>query len=203
MKIIKPVLFTWNGEAMVPSQQALGLCNGQFTVGGTYRLAPVSQRSMESHRHYFACVREAFENLPEEHQGKWMTPDELRYHALCQTEFCDTTTFKAASFAEALRFAAQLITIPGFREVTIPKGNRRLVIHKTPWSQAVDAMPGKIFQASKQAVLDILSDMIGVTSAELAREGKAAVAPRRSSPPLSPDHSHNEPAWGKSPKERV
>jgi hypothetical protein len=191
VKIIKPVLFTWNGEAMVPSQQALGLCNGQFTVGGTYRLAPVSQRSMESHKHYFACIHEAWLNLPEMYQGRWRTDDELRYWALCQTEFCDTTTFKAASKAEALRFAAQLLTIPGFRVVELAKGNPRMVLHKTPWSQAVDAMPGQIFQASKQAVLDILSDMIGVTSKELEREGKAAVAPRRSSPPLSPDHSDN------------
>jgi hypothetical protein len=54
--------FMWNGEAMVPKRPKE--CDKRFVIGQTYWLDEVSERSWISHRHEFAFVKSAWDNLP-------------------------------------------------------------------------------------------------------------------------------------------
>ena len=68
-------------------------------------------RSMNSHRHQFAFVHEAWQNLPEVLQSApWAeTPDTMRKHALIATGFHHSYTLDCGANATAQRIKAQLV----------------------------------------------------------------------------------------------
>lgn len=172
-----PVLYRWDGDAMIPAAPRFAKqCDKQFVVGLTYTLVPHEQRSSVSHRHYFAAIQGAWENLPEVHAGRFRTSEHLRKWALVQSKFCDERTIVAPSKADALRIAAFVQSIDEYAVVLV-RGN--IVAHYTAKSQSLRAMDKKEFQESKQAVLDICANLIGVDVATLQAQ----------SPPLQPAHS--------------
>lgn len=175
---MNPCVFTWDGDHMVPLARFKKLCDRQFVVHEHYTLETVQQRSAQSHNHFFACIHSAWENLPEIHGNRWLTPDALRAWALIQAGYCDETTFICHSKAEAIRLAGYLRSLDGQCEVVV---DGRLVARRVAKSQSVRAMPGKEFQASKQAVLDVIAKLIGVEPATLA-----AQSPRIASPSVAP-----------------
>lgn len=167
-----PFLYEWNGEAMVPLPYFRRQADKQFVVHEHYRLEVVEQRSVESHRHYFACINEAFANLPEIHKGRWQTADDLRKWALCQTEFRDEVNYIAKTKAEAKRWARELGRMKDFAVIVIV---RNMVVRYTPKSQSYQDMTKKEFQASKDAVLDVLATLLQIDVNELSSNaGRAA-----------------------------
>lgn len=119
------------------------------------------QRSDPSHRHEFAAIAEAWKNLPERfHQEPWaQSPEHLRKYCLIRAGFCNTQTFACASNAEAQRWAANLRPLDEYSIVVVQGAT---VLRFTAQSQSKRAMGAKRFQESKQAILDLLDDMIGV-----------------------------------------
>lgn len=168
-----PILFTWEGDAMVPVGRFAALADKVYVVGENYSLEVVQQRSAATHRHFFAVVNEAFANLPEIHAGRWPSPDHLRRWALVQAGFRNETTFVAHSKAEAMRFAAFARTVDEY-SVVQTEGN--VVSIYTAKSQSEKAMSRKEFQASKVAVLDVIARLIGVSPDELAKNARSAAA---------------------------
>lgn len=168
MTDIKPVVFTWDGEAMVPLARASKLCDRQFVIGERYNLVPHEERSQASHNHYFAKVHEAWLNLPEDRAAQFATDTHLRKYALIRANYCNERTHVCESKAEAHRMAAFIQPID---EYAIVKPFDNLVRVWTAKSQTVRAMGKKDFEASKQAVLEIVAAMIGVKPDDL---GKAA-----------------------------
>lgn len=167
-----PVVFEWTGEVMKPVAGFGKACDRQFVVHERYRMEVVQQRSSESHRHFFAVVNEAFENIPEQHAGRWPTPDHLRRWALIQAGFRNETTYIAGSKAEALRIGTFLRSIDEFAYVEVKAKTATLYRAK---SQSYSEMSRKEFGESKQAVLDVLAKLIGVETDELAKHsGRAA-----------------------------
>ena len=168
-----PLIFEWNGEAMVPLPYFAKTADKQFVVHERYRLEVVQQRSMQSHSHFFACLSEAFGNLPESQAGRFATPDHLRKWALCQSPaFRNETTFITKSHAEALRFASLLHKLD---EYAIVQVDGSLVAIHTAKSQSMSEMSKKEFQASKDFVLDAVAKLIGTDPATLGRNaGRAA-----------------------------
>jgi hypothetical protein len=160
-----PITFHWDGECMTPVGRFAAVADKVYVVGENYTLEVVQQRSAATHRHFFACINEAWANLPELHAGRWHSPDHLRKWALVQAGFRNETTYIAHSKAEAMRFAAFARSIDGYAVVQTD-GN--LVAIYTAKSQSEKAMTRKEFQASKEAVLDVLSKLLGVTSDELS-----------------------------------
>jgi len=146
--------------------------NEQFVVGAAYRLVVEAERSEVSHNHQFAWLKEAFDQLPEDLMERFPTSEHLRKHALIATGYRTERTFVCASKAEALRLAAWLRPINEFA-VIVPRDN--VVIEWTAESQKRRAMGGQRFNESKQAILDHIAKMIGISSVELMRNaGKAA-----------------------------
>lgn len=163
---MSPLPFTWDGEAMQIKPGFQRQADQQFCVGETYALAIVEDRSSASHRHYFAAVNEAWANLPDDLAERWPSPEHLRKAALIRAGYRDERSFACSSRAEAIRMAAFLKPIDDFAMVAL-SGTTVLVL--TAKSQSVRAMGKAVFQESKDAVLNALADMIGVTPEALAR----------------------------------
>lgn len=167
-----PVIFTWDGDAMVPQKRFQQLCDKQFCVGENYPLVPHEARSAVSHSHYFASLSEAWSNLTEEAAERFPTVDHLRKFALIKAGFRDERSTVCSSKAEALRFAAFIKPIDEFAFVTVSEAT---VTVYTAKSQSLRAMGKQVFQESKDKVLDIAWGMCGVRREEAAKHvGKAA-----------------------------
>lgn len=167
-----PLIYHWDGECMKPLGHFAKAADKFFVIGQNYRLEIVQPRSVESHRHYFAVLNEAWANLPEVHAGRWATVDHLRKWALVQAGYRHETTYVAHSKAEAVRFAAFMRSLDDYAVVTV-EGN--CVHHCRAKSQSMAEMSRKEFGESKQAVLEVVAKLIGVSSDDLARNaGRAA-----------------------------
>ena len=159
-----PIVYQWDGECMIPLQRLRKRCDELFVVGERYTLIPHEDRSGRSHRHYFASVKSAWENLPEVMAERFPTPDHLRKWALIRAGYRDERSIVAASKTEALRIASFVRPIDEYAVVTVSEA---VVTIYTAKSQSTKAMGKKDFQASKEKVLDVLAEIIDVSRKEL------------------------------------
>jgi hypothetical protein len=163
----------FDGEAFRPLPAFARLAVERYGVGEVVAMAPAEDRSSATHRHYFACVREAWVNLPELYAPQFPTEAHLRKFALIRAGYHNARSIVCASKAEARRIAAFVRPIDDYSIVTV---DEMVVTHLTAKSQSNDEMNKAEFQASKAAVLGILADMIGVDPAMLAQAGHRSAA---------------------------
>jgi hypothetical protein len=97
------------------------------------------------------------------------TSEHLRKRALIQGGFYSEHLVDAGSNAAALRVAAFMRSVDPFAMVVV---RGPFAIMRTASSQSRRAMGAADFQRSKTAVLEIVSDMIGVAPAQLERQGE-------------------------------
>jgi hypothetical protein len=167
-----PILFSWTGEAMVPHPRFQRECDASFVVGERYRLAVQEHRSQANHNHYFAAINEAWMNLPELVAERFPTVEHLRKYALIKAGYRDERSIVCNSKAEAQRIAAFIKPMDEFAVVTT---HEAVVTVWTAKSQSKAAMGKQVFQESKNKVLDVLAEMIGIQPETLTRNvGRAA-----------------------------
>lgn len=166
---IYPLEFTWDGESMTPLKPRLA--DRYYVVGEVYRLEPSEERSLNSHRHYFASVAEGWRNLREEFEDRFPTSEHLRKWALIKAGYRDERSIVATSKAEAQRLAAFMKPMDDFAVVVV---SECVVTVYTAKSQSMRAMGKKDFQSSKDAVLGIIAGMIGTTAAHLSANAEKA-----------------------------
>jgi hypothetical protein len=165
-----PVRFQWDGEVMVCKQP--GLADRQYVVGETYHLIPHEPRSRATHNHFFACVHEAWLNIPLTMADRFPTEEHLRKWALIQAGYFDERSIACSSKAEAVRIAAFVKPMDDFAIVVAREST---VVVLTAKSQSMKAMGKKVFAESKAAVLDKLAELVGVSTEALTRNaGRAA-----------------------------
>lgn len=168
MRAPPPIPFFYDGEVMRPKIPRLA--DRYYVAGESYTLVPHEDRSSKSHRHYFASVAEAWANLREQDAARFRTADHMRKWALIRAGYRDERSIVAPSKADAKRIAAFIRPMDEFAVITVIDA---VVTVYTAKSQSMRAMGKKEFAESKQAVLDILAAMIGVSVDEL---GKARAA---------------------------
>jgi hypothetical protein len=168
---MSPFLARWDGEQFVPLPFFKKRLARELKAGIVIDLVETNARSVVSHRHYFACINEAWNNLPEAEQEHFPTPDELRKWCLTYTSFCDVKHYQAGSNAEALRLARILKETQDYCRTEI---DGRTVRCFTPHSQSYGKMNNRTFQASKDAVFDVLARKLSVTVEELEEAGRRA-----------------------------
>lgn len=167
-----PVPFEWTGDAMVPVRGFQKRCDEQFYVGQRYRLEVVEERSEATHRHEFAWLHEAWKNLPEALADLFPTVEHLRKRALIDAGYFNEEAVDAGNNAAALRVASFIRSRDDFALVIV---RGPIVLVRTAKSQSRRAMDRREFQASKEAILQIVSAMLGTTSEQLqANAGRAA-----------------------------
>ena len=75
-----------------------------FTHGYGYRLSP--DRTPEDHRHMFAMIHRAWENLPHALADEFSSPEMLRKKALVRTGFYNEARIAHETEADAIKTAA-------------------------------------------------------------------------------------------------
>lgn len=158
--------FTWTGEAMVPARGFAKRCDAEFVVGAVYNLEPMEERSAASHRHYFATVNEAWQNLPEAMVEQFPTSEHLRKWCLIRAGFHQSRDIVVSSKAEAQRLAAFVKPMDSYAVVV---ARASVVSVYTAESQSQKAMGKERFHESKDAVLSLLAAMIGTDPVEIGR----------------------------------
>jgi len=166
----RPLLFTWDGEAMWPRPAFVREAKEQFVVGATYRLAEFEDRSAESHAHQFAFINEAWKNLPERLAKDFPTAAHLRKRALIETGFFNETVLDVGTKEAAVAVATTLRAKDEFAWIVV-RGH--VVVMREAKSQKRTAMDKVEFQASKDAVLGWVSELLGVEPGELQRANAA------------------------------
>ena len=157
--------FTWNGEAMIPAKPKAA--DGEYVIGQKYWLEEVCERSWVSHRHEFAWVHTAWENLDDTLTEKFPSPGHLRKAALIATGWFREVIIDAGNAAAALRVAAYARGEDEFAHVTT---RGQTVIVRKARSQRMhgrDRMDKAEFQQSKDDILGWISNLIGVEPEQL------------------------------------
>lgn len=149
----------WDGEAMVPARGFAKRCDDEFTIGLTYNLECVEERSAASHRHYFAAINEMWQTLPDHLAERFPSSEHLRKYALIRAGFATQRQFVASSKAEAMRLAAFMRPVDEYAVVSLREAT---VTVWTAESQSQKAMGKERFQGSKTAVLDTIASMLGI-----------------------------------------
>jgi hypothetical protein len=137
-----------------------------FVIGEVYTLVEHHERSTASHNHYFASITEGWRNLPDELLETYPTPEHLRKRALIAKGYRDERTIVCSSKAEAGRVAAFVRPMDEYAVVSVREAVIRVWTAK---SQSMKAMGKAEFAESKNAVLDFIADLLGVTTDELAK----------------------------------
>lgn len=172
-----PMAFRWmadvladDGGAMVPFRPKAAL--RRYVDRQEYVFVEHHDRSLESHQHEFAWLKEAWLQLPEKLADLYPSPTHLRKAALIEAGFFDEEIIDCGSKAAAERVAASLGKRNDFSLVII---RGVYVIIRDAKSQSYRAMGKKDFQASKTAILEVVSAMIGISPEELKKNaGQAA-----------------------------
>ncbi len=172
MTPIHPIKCEWTGEALVPAgKHWANRADQQYVVGESYMVEIRQERSLNSHRHYFAAINESHANLPDHLAEQFPTPDALRRYALIRTGYRDERSIVAATPAEARAIAAFIKPMDSYAVVVV---NDCVVTVYNAKSQSLRAMGRAQFSESKNAVLDFLSRMIGVERESLDKNAGAA-----------------------------
>ena len=166
-----PLLFSWDGEAMTPVGRHGKTADEHFVIGRKYILVEQQERSAASHNHEFAWLNEAWKNLPESLAELYPSPLHLRKRALIEAGFYDEEIVDAGTSAAAIRVASAFRHREEF-SLVIVRGP--IVVIRSAKSQSRRAMDKKDFQASKTAVMEVVSALIGVKPTDLAENAAEA-----------------------------
>lgn len=156
-----PVLLQYDGDGIfVPcSPFHARSADKHYVVGERYRMVEQHERSDVSHNHFFASIKNGFDNLPDDLHEDFPTTEHLRKKALIRKGYCDERSIVCASKAEALRLAGFIRPMDDYAIVTARESVVRVWTAK---SQSKRAMGAAEFQKSKQDVLDFIDDLLGV-----------------------------------------
>lgn len=169
-----PIQFQWDGEAMVPASRFWGReADKQFVVGQRYRMVEENERSEISHNHEFAWLDEAFQTLPDPLLAQYPSKEHLRKQALIAKGYCTMRQHPCQSIAEAERLEKSLSEERADPYVVIVR-RRNVVTTYRAVSQSRRAMGAPQFQASKQAIIEFVADLLEVDPQTLAKVERAA-----------------------------
>jgi hypothetical protein len=161
----------WTGDSFEPLPGFRKRADAAFVVGQVYHMEAVEERSARTHKHYFSCINEAWQSLPEDFAERFVTPEALRKFALIKAGFADSRQIVAASKAEALRLAAFIRPMDEYAVVSVSEA---VVTVWTAQSQSMRAMGKERFKASKDGVLAAIETMLDLEPGTLGQQKEAA-----------------------------
>lgn len=167
--MIAPVEMYWDGEGLKPMNDYWRKrATKAFEPGVVYHIADQGERSHKTHAHYFAALNEAWNNLPESLADHFPSVEHLRKYALIKAGFFDSHSVTCDTEDDAERIQAFMEPVDEFAVID---RMGRVVTRYTAKSQSYRAMGKEDFAKSKEAVLGVLSEIIG---ADISKETKAA-----------------------------
>lgn len=178
--MLKPLPFRWSGFTMVPEAKFSALAKRQFADGGVYVLEAHEPASHADRGHYFASIREAWQNLDAAATARYPTPEALRKWALISAKwrhenavFGPSEAWAVATVAFNKRHDDLCVTVVHKPEREGDLWSVRIYVAR---SQKIGRpedglMTKEEWRQSRDDVLAILSGKIGVTKKQLEREG--------------------------------
>jgi hypothetical protein len=163
-----PIYAQWDGESFVPMKRFAKACDQELVVGKVYCLDTVEDRSLASHRRYFAALNDAWANLREDLAEEYPSPEHFRKKLLVKAGYAKERVVVCSSKAQAHDIAAAFHDVDEYC-VAIPFENVLKIY--TAESQSMRAMGKKRFLESADKVLALAAEMIGAKPEDL---GKAA-----------------------------
>jgi len=154
-----PIPCVWTGQVFEPLRSFRRKAAEAYGAGEIVNLAPVEDRSAASHRHYFAAINEAWHSLNEEQTAQWPSPEHLRKACLIRAGYRDERSVVCGSKANAEHVAAFIRPMDDYAIVSV---SGTTVVVLTAKSQSMRAMGKQAFTESKEAVLNVLADLLGV-----------------------------------------
>lgn len=174
MTLPLPVLlhYAGEGEFRPPNPYWAKVCDRQFAVGENVLMERREDRSIATHNHEFAWLRDAWMNLPEHLAELYPSPEHLRKRGLIQAGYYNEQIVDAGTNAAAIRVASAFRSRDDFLLVIV---RGPLVVIREAKSQSRRAMDKREFQESKTKLMAVVAEMIGVAPNSLTQEaGKAA-----------------------------
>jgi hypothetical protein len=155
-----PLPCRWTGSEFKPWN--LALARKHYEPGGTYALVVHDERSQASHNEYFASLDTRWQTLPFALEPEYPSRESLRHKALIKTGYAIEHDFVLPTDATATLFAAALIEADD-EVYTIVEVRGHVVRRYRAQSQSYRAMGRKVFEESKQAVLNYIDrEILGV-----------------------------------------
>ena len=155
-------MFTGTGFAIQNSQ--IPYCQKEFGQGEIVMLERHEERTLNSHRAFFAFVNEAWKNLPEGLEQEYPTPAHLRKKLLIRLGWFDERSIVCDTERDAAVIGAYLAPIHETGIIVI-SGN--VIKIYTAKSQSYAAMSKRNFEESKRAVVDALANLIQTSVREI------------------------------------
>ena len=172
MSSVKPFLFKWSGFGMVPLAGQHLRCAERFVVNGRYGFVIFDGRSEENHSHYFAVIRDYWNNWPESYEIELSSEKQLRRHALIRTGHYDQHIMALASKEDAERYIERMTEREGYAEFSL---NESVVVARFAKTQRKNFQSNADFKKAKQDVLDFMASVTGIPVEQMKREaGQAA-----------------------------
>jgi hypothetical protein len=163
-----PIRFIWRDGVLVPDgPRAARYCDENFGEGEVVMMERHEERSAASHAHYFACIQEAWNNLPEA-DNRFPNPEALRKWALIRSGYCTEASVVCDSPEQARAIAAFM----GYTEGVVIVVRDNVVKRYVAKSQSLKAMNKQEFQQSKDLVLDTIAELIRVKRSKLEKAGE-------------------------------
>ena len=160
-----------NTGAMVPAARYRNVAKSQFAAGGEHVLEETAERSRASHGFFFATLNDLFNSIPEKMAPRWPKLDHFRRWCLIETGWFDEKEFEVISEKHAKALGAFIRTNDSFSRISI---HGKKVIVRTAKSQSMKAMGKDDFNKSKNDVLDLACQLVGVTRTEAVKHGGRA-----------------------------
>ncbi len=155
-----PIRFDWDGEVMRPANAYWAKkCDALFVIGQHYELEQHLERSTASHRAYFAEIKSAWENLPEDIAHQFPSAEALRKYALVKSGHCNQNTFVCETKSQAQKLAAFLRPMDEFGMIDV-RGT--VVTRYVPHSQSYREMDKERFRKSRDDVLRVIGEILGI-----------------------------------------
>lgn len=154
---------------MKPLERFKALCDHQFVVGEEYPLGLFANRSPKSLQYYMGRVQAGFDNLPENLKEKYPSPEHLRAWCLCRVGYATHRQYVMKNAAEARKMAREErkdhpYAVIAIKDETVDVWNAR--------SQSRNVMEEAEFEESKSKVLDLISQIIGVSVDDLHKDSE-------------------------------
>lgn len=172
MSSCPPLSFRYEGEGeWKPASPFMARkADGHYVIGQVYALVEHSERSMKSHAHYFAQIKEYWSTLPESLAHEFPSAEHLRKKALIRAGWADEQATVLDTHEDAIKFAAFAKNMDEFSVVVV---SDRIVKRYVARSQNFRAMNKEEFQKSKDDVLKLIDDMLQGARAREADNGRA------------------------------
>lgn len=164
----------WDGATFTPEPKFRIIATRQFIKDGVYILEGHEPASHADRGHYFATIKEAWSNLDADATARYPTPEHLRKWALVKAGWRKDNFTVCDSVDRATQLAAFIRRLDDYAVVVV-EGNvvRTYVARSQKIGRPEDGkMTKEEWRQSKQDVLDILSNKIGVTRKALEKEGR-------------------------------